>query len=117
MITVPHIDSYQFGKIIIDSSVYTKDVILLPTRIISGWWRKEGHLLQVIDLHDVLSAEPDVLVIGQGAYGRMHIKAEVEDALRKAGIEMIGLTTGKACQEYNHRSSFEKVVAALHLTC
>ena len=117
MMTAPHIDNYQFGKIVIDGKVYTKDVILLPTRIISGWWRKEGHLLQVIDLNDVLSAEPDVLVIGQGAYGRMRIKVDVEDALRKAGIEMISRSTDEACQVYNRRSQQDKVAAALHLTC
>jgi hypothetical protein len=117
MMPIPHIDKYQFGKIVIDGAVHTKDVILLPTRVISGWWRKEGHVLHITDLQDILSARPQVLVIGQGAYGRMRVKAEVEDALRAARIEMICLSTDEACQEYNRRSLHDKVAAALHLTC
>ena len=114
---VPHIDSYQFGKIVIDGSIYTKDVILLPTQIISNWWRKEGHQLHMSDLQEVLTAKLQVLVVGQGASSRMQVKTEVEDALQAAGIELISLSTQEACQEYNRRSSMERAAAALHLTC
>ena len=115
--SVPHIESYQFGKIVIDGSVYTKDVILLPTQIISNWWRKEGHQLNVSDLEDVLTANLQVLVVGQGASSRMQIRTEVENALKSARIELIPLSTQKACQEYNRRSAMERAAAALHLTC
>ena len=115
--SVPHIESYEFGKIVINGSTYTKDVILLPSQIISNWWRKEGHYLHVSDLQDVIAAKPQVIVVGQGAYSRMQIKAEVEDALQGAGIELISTSTEKACQEYNRRSGTERAAAALHLTC
>ena len=115
--SVPHIDRYEFGKITIDGSIYTKDVILLPSRTISNWWRKEGHLLHVSDLQEVMIANPQVLIVGQGAYGRMAIKSEVEDALQSVGIDLISLPTKEACQEYNHISAEQKVAAALHLTC
>lgn len=117
MMPVPHIDNYQFGKIVIDGSEYTKDVILLPTQIISNWWRKEGHQLHVSDLQDILAAKIQVLVVGQGASSRMQIKTEVKDVLKTAGIKLITLSTQEACREYNRRSAQEKVAAALHLTC
>ena len=114
---VPHIDSYQFGKIVIDGSVYTKDVILLPAQIIRNWWRKEGHQLNVSDLEDVLTTNLQVLVVGQGASSKMQINPEVENAFKSAGIELISLSTRDACQEYNRRSAMERAAAALHLTC
>jgi hypothetical protein len=117
MMPVPHIDSYQFGKIVIDGSIYTKDVILLPDQIINNWWRKEGHQLHTSDLQEVLTAELQVLVVGQGASCRMQVKSEVEVTLRAAGIELISLATQEACLEYNRRTTIERTAAALHLTC
>ena len=113
----PHVDSFQFGRIVIDEVVYTKDVIVLPSQIISNWWRKEGHLLHVSDLEDILSTNLDVLVIGQGSNSRMRVKTEVGDALHTVGIELISLPTQDACTEYNRRSIKQRAAAALHLTC
>jgi len=114
---LPHIDSYNFGNIVIDGRVHTKDVILLPDRVISGWWRQEGHVLHITDLETVIAAKPQVLVIGQGTYSRMRVTPEVEDSIATKGIEVISLPTKDACLEYNRRSKSEKVAAALHLTC
>jgi hypothetical protein len=113
----PHIDTYQFGKIVIDGQVHTKDVILLPDRVISGWWRQEGHVLHLSDLEEVLSADLQELVIGQGASTRMRISPGLEQALLDLGIKVIALPTKEACQEYNRRSQVKNVAAALHLTC
>ena len=113
----PQIDSYQFGKIVIDGQVHTKDVILLPDRVLSGWWRKEGHALHVSDLEEVLAVKPSLLIVGQGAYSRMRVSSEVEETLKRMGIALISLPTGEACQEYNQQSTDTSIAAALHLTC
>ena len=114
---VPIINSYQFGQIVINGEVHKKDVIILPTHVIGNWWRQAGHNLQISDLQDVMIAQPEVLIIGQGAYSRMHVDPEVPGTLRTAGIKMISLDTSEACEEYNKRSKTSKVAAALHLTC
>lgn len=115
--TAFHIDHYQFGRITIAGKTYTKDLVLLPDRLITGWWRQEGHLLQVADLAEVLRAGVQLLVIGQGAYGRMQVAAEVQEVLENAGIRWIALPTGDACLEYNRTAHDQQVAAALHLTC
>ena len=51
-----HIDSYQFGKIVVDGTSYTSDVIILGKTIVSNWWRKQGHLLSAEDLEAVFAA-------------------------------------------------------------
>ena len=113
----PHIDTYQFGKIVIDGHTHTKDVILLPDRVIGGWWRQEGHVLHLSDLEEVLSGDLQELVIGQGTFNRMYISPEVREAIPDLGIDLIALPTKEACQEYNRRSLIRNVAAVLHLTC
>jgi hypothetical protein len=113
----PLIDSYHFGNIVINGISYSKDVILLPDRVISNWWRNEGHLLSISDLTDVLAAKPQALIVGQGAFCRMQLAEELEAVLRIEGIELIVLPTSEACQEYNRLSQDGKCAAALHLTC
>jgi hypothetical protein len=111
------IDSYRFGQVVIDGTPHHKDVIILPDRVIGGWWRKEGHALHPEDLEAVFEATPEVLVVGQGAYGRMQVTDETERALQDAGIKLIALPSGEAVETYNRLRGERAVAAALHLTC
>jgi hypothetical protein len=111
------IDSYRFGQIVIDGKKHHKDVIILPGRVIGGWWRKEGHVLNPGDLEPVFEAAPEVLVVGQGASGLMQVTKETEWALRDAGIELIALPTRQAVETYNRLRDERVAAAALHLTC
>jgi hypothetical protein len=115
--TTPKIDSYKFGRVMINGETHTKDVIILPDRVIGGWWRKEGHALHPEDLTTVLEAAPDVLVVGLGAYGRMQITPDAREVLETAGIELVSGSTDEACRQYNHLREERKAAAALHLTC
>ena len=115
--STPRIEDYAFGHIAIDGERYEEDVIILPDRVISSWWRDEGHTLQTQDLDAVFEADVDVLVVGQGAYGRMSVPRKVEQALEEAGIEVVAHDTEEACQVYNRRREKGNVAAALHLTC
>jgi len=47
---MPNIDYYDFGVIIVDGRKYSRDLIITPKRIISNWWRVEGHKLCLEDL-------------------------------------------------------------------
>lgn len=113
----PHIDSYHFGKIVIDGQVHRHDVILLPDHVIGNWWRKEGHILHLSDLEEVLAVKPALLIVGKGANSQMRVSSEVEETLKQLGVDLISLPTGEACQEYNRLSPDMIIAAALHLTC
>ena len=118
MNTPPRIDSYEFGRIVIDGREHTSDVIILPDGVRGSWWRQEGHALKPGDLSTVLQTGPQVLVIGQGAHGAMRVTDEVLTCLKEAGIEPVCLPTERAAAEYNRRCRQGQVVAAaLHLTC
>ena len=113
----PQIESYRFGRIVIDGRSHSRDVIILPDKALGEWWREEGHVLRPADLEAVFEAAPEALIVGQGAYGRMRVPAETQQALQAAGIELITQPTKKACQTYNAMRDERIVAAALHLTC
>jgi hypothetical protein len=113
----PKIDSYRFGHIVIDGQVYSRDVIIVPDRVIRDWWRGSGHVLDPDDLRYVFEASPKVLVVGQGSVSRMQVLDNTIQALKEAGIELISLPTKEACQKYNEVRTLYDAAAALHLTC
>lgn len=115
----PEIRDYRFGQIDIDGQIYSKDVIILPDRIVANWRRRKGHTLHAEDLEAILDLEekPKTLVIGQGAQGRMRVARDAREALDEAGIEMIAESTEQAVVSYNALRDRSDVAAALHLTC
>jgi len=115
--TPPKVDSFRFGRIVIDSKPYQKDIVILPEGVKTNWWRKEGHNLQVDDLEWVMEAQPEVLIIGKGTMNRMQVSKDVLETCKNAGIETIELSSNDACQHYNKMRLKKKTALALHLTC
>jgi hypothetical protein len=114
----PKIEKYRFGEVVIDGQVHTSDVIVLPDRVRTRWWRKEGHSLEPDDLKEIFQSPPEVLVIGRGAMGRMTVPPETIRKLEEAGMRVLVYDTEQACLEFNLlREARKKVAAALHLTC
>jgi hypothetical protein len=111
------IDSYQFGKIIIDGKTYTSDLIIYPDRIEAGWWRREGHALSIEDIAGIIASSPDTLIVGTGMSGLMRIPPETEKFIRSRKIKLIVQKTNEACRLFNDISKKERVAAAFHLTC
>ena len=111
------IDSYDFGRIVINGKRYSSDLIVFPDKVRDGWWRKEGHRLHVEDLKEVLEAKPEVLVVGTGYSGLMKVPPETRKYVESKGIELIAQSTAEACKTFNRLVKSRKVVAALHLTC
>ena len=112
-----YIDSYEFGKIVVDGRAFSQDLILLPDGIQEVWRRQEGHLLQLVDVAAVLAAKPEVLIVGQGQPGKMQVDAGLAQYLQEKGIELIAGPTAQACTTFNSLTGKRQVAAALHLTC
>jgi hypothetical protein len=110
------IDSYSFGRIVIDGKMYVNDVLIFPGRVVSPWWRKEGHSLHMNDLEEVFSEKPDVLVIGKGYYSNMDVPDDLVQELAVEGIRVVVKNTAEAVGVFNILN-FPRKVAALHLTC
>ncbi len=115
--TVPKIDSYQFGEIVIDGQPYSKDLIIFPEGVSPNWWREQGHSLGIADLQEVRTNTPQVLIIGTGAYGRMQVPQSTLSTIQNENIQVIILESQAACQRYNELSEEKNVALAIHLTC
>lgn len=111
------IQSYSFGRMVVDGQTYTSDLIIFPEKIKDSWWRKSGHRLCLEDLEDVLKEEPEVLVIGTGFYGLMKAEEEVKREAEAKGIALIIEKTEQAVENFNELASKRKTIGAFHLTC
>ena len=113
----PVIESYRFGQMVVDGKIHNKDVILLPDRVVPGWWRQQGHRLDARDLDEVFSAHPKVLVVGTGAHGVMQVPEQTRRAIADANIELRVACSTDAWQVYNELSTQRPTAGAFHLTC
>ncbi len=111
------IDSYQFGQIVVNGKNYTSDVIIFPDRVKDNWWRKTGHQVYLDDLSEVMAENPEVLIIGTGAYGLVDVPYEVQQAIQAKGITLVAKPTNEACDIYNQLCHSQRVISALHITC
>ena len=112
------IESYRFGKMVIDGQTYQRDLIIYPDRVNAHWWRKTGHEVCVEDIHEIIAAQPECLVVGTGKPGLMKVLAETQDVLNTQGIELIAAPTNRAYQAFNKELQNQRyVIGAFHLTC
>ncbi len=112
------VESYSFGRIRIGGREYTSDVILGPEYLKENWWRKEGHRVVLEDIEDILNLQPEIVVFGTGANGRVVVDSAVVEKLRERGIEVVVEKTEDAVRTYNKLlKAGKKVVLAAHLTC
>ncbi len=112
------ISAYEFGRLAIDDTSYSTDVIITPERVIDGWWRRQGHSLHIEDLDQIILAKPEMLIVGTGYYGHMHVPNETKQFLKEKGIELKETDTRDAVTRFNElQKEYARIVAALHLTC
>lgn len=112
------IDSYAFGNIVIDGRRYTSDLIIYPDgNIVDGWWRQSGHRMTESDIAALISAGPEVIVVGTGASGRLKPAPGLDNLLAGRGIRMVAAPCGQAIQHFNALNQTKKIGACFHLTC
>jgi hypothetical protein len=114
----PRVDTYEFGRIVVDGVEYRADLIILPDGVAPDWWRREGHSLAPEDLPAATAAAVATLVVGTGAYGAMAVPAATVAFLAERDIALEAKPTAAAVERYNALAAAgERVAAALHLTC
>ena len=113
---MPVIEGYEFGRVTIDGREETRDVIVLPHRVVRDWWRKDGHGLVIEDLDDVLAELPGATA---GRYRRPRTDATRPGHARDAAdprYRRRGRPTPEAVARYAELDP-QTTAAALHLTC
>jgi hypothetical protein len=110
------LEDYSFGRIVVDGAEHTRDLIVLPDRVVANWWRREGHSLVMEDLDEVAGELPERLILGCGVHGQLRPDPGMIEALRKRGVDVETLHTDEAVKRYGE-SDERRTAAALHLTC
>ena len=112
------IDSYSFGRIVVNGTAYANDIKIIDDSVIPEWWRKSGHTVAPEDVTDLVSCRPEIVVIGKGKPGYMSTTSETRRLFADHGIELREEKTSRAIQTFNrlHREG-RKVCAGFHLTC
>jgi hypothetical protein len=112
------IDEYTEGRMTVHGKEHRKDLKILGQRVMANWWRKDGHRLHKEDIKDVLSGNPDVLVVGTGYAGNMRVDDSLIRSLEDHHIEIVAQKTHEAVKTFNKLiSEGRKVGGAFHLTC
>lgn len=111
------ITEYDFGRIVVKGKEYNGDLIIFRNRVVTGWWRKEGHRLLPNDLDEVLKEKPEILVVGTGRAGLMRIDPKTKKLLENHDIDLISERTEQAIEIFNNLVKEHKVAGAFHLTC
>jgi hypothetical protein len=112
------IESYQFGKMVIDGIPYTHDLIINKNKVLADWWRNRSHHLILADIPSLQKEKPDVFIVGTGKFGLMKVDKEVVEYCKQNGIELICRDTSGAADAYNDlQNSGKHFIAAFHLTC
>ena len=111
------IQSYKFGELKIDGTVYENDLIITEKSIQENWQRKSSHILHSDDLATILAHEPEHVIIGTGLLGLMKVSVEAKKKLREQNIKIKVLKTKRAIKSYKSLKNKENVILALHITC
>lgn len=112
------IEQYSFGMMVIFGRTYSSDLKIINGQVVSEWWRKSGHVVDIDDLADILGANPKYLIIGTGIGGHLKISEKVKMELKRLGIDLIEEPTSSAVNTFNLMFKDGKNIAAgFHLTC
>jgi hypothetical protein len=113
------IDSYRFGRIVVDGRPYGRDLLIVDGSVRSPWWRSAGgHVFAPEDLEAIVDAAPAHVVLGTGYFGRVEVLDSTHQTLAGLGCEVHVARSRRAVEIFNHlAASGENVAAGLHLTC
>ena len=119
------IESFEWGQFVIDGEVHSaegegvgKDICILGGEV-TAWEARHGHRLDPGMVDCVLGSGIDVLVIGNGVYGRIHVRDKTLKKIKADGVKDVILEkTPEACETYNKLYRQGRHVALLaHGTC
>lgn len=114
------IQEYKFGSITIDGKNYCHDVEIRWTGEVLPWQRKESHLIEPADLERGLKENPEMIILGTGANGRLKVPEAIPQLLEEKGIKLVINLTEEAVKTFNLldcQKEKPRIIAFLHLTC
>lgn len=122
-LVMPHINSTQFGEVIIDDKKYHQ-VLIIGDKIEERDTEKlkklfdTSHKIGEWEIERLISNSPEIVIIGTGQDGAMPVDSEIVDKFRTMSAEIIIEPTPKVIEIYNDQVKLGKRINALiHTTC
>lgn len=120
---MPHIDSTQFGEVIVDGISFHQ-VLIIGDLIEERDYKKlqelfdTSHEIGEWEAEKLVGNKPDLIIIGNGQDGAMEVKDDLIKKFKDLGVEVIVTDTSKAINVYNEQiQSGKRVNALIHTTC
>ena len=120
---MPHIDSTQFGEVIIDGKKYHQ-ALIVGESVIERDCEKLKELFDTThkigdwEIPELLKENPQIVIVANGQDGAMEIDENFSNEVQKKGIEVIIAKAPEAIKVYNEKYGKRKRVNALiHTTC
>ena len=112
------ITNFSFGRIVVEGQTCNSDIKIVRGRLITDWWRRSGHSVEIEDVQDILASDSKVLVIGRGQPGYMRVSKSLRRHLEENNIQLIEEPTSEAFRIFNRcYSEGKKVAGAFHVSC
>jgi len=112
------ITDFSFGRIVADGQTCSSDIKIIQGSLVTDWWRKSGHTVEIEDVQDALEADPEILVIGKGQPGYMKTADSLKNLLVNRNVTLIEEPTAKAIETFNRLSKEgRRVSGAFHVGC
>ena len=111
------INKYEFGQMCVNGTIYTSDIIISNSCILSSNWRRiKGHEVHLDDIKDISFDEYDVVIVGQGYYSMMKLSSNSYIKIPKEVLHL--RSTQEAVLLFNKLVNDNlKVIGLFHLTC
>jgi len=116
------IDATSFGSITIDGEEYEYDVLIRCSGEVKKRKKKlskrvsgTSHLLSRDEAEHIYEAGLEILVIGTGQNGGLHLSPEAHAFFRENGVTVILQRTPEAIGTFNKRG--ERTAGLFHVTC
>jgi len=120
---MPKINSTKFGQIVIAGKKYSQ-VLIIGEKIIERDYDKlkklfgTAHKIVDWEIDQLLSNNPEVIVIGTGQDGLLEVDEEFKQQMADRGIGVIIDKTPEALKIYNERiQAGQRTNALIHTTC
>ena len=120
---MPHIDSSEFGAIIVDGKKYHQ-VLIVGNLVLEREYEKlknlfgTSHQIGDWEVESLLKESPEIIIIGTGQDGMLRVDKEFLDRARENNAELVVEITPKAVEIYNDKvKTGQRVNALIHTTC
>ena len=109
---------FSFGRIVVEGRTCNSDIKIVRGRLVTDWWRKSGHTVDIDDVQDILDSDSTILVIGKGQPGYMKVSESLRKCLQEKDIKLIVEQTSEAIRTFNELMQAGKPVSAgFHVGC